>query len=163
MHADTDTLPPIDGDFVLLRSGPLQLLLPQVDVGAAGHLARPPRDAGQPGLFEINAGDDAGDGDQAGFVIALSPHMTPMPEFPDDRFLLTSFSGHEGVLVCWDEARVLSRVSLQPRPLPTAMLAAGAPVDAYVEFGEQIAFLCTGERLLAHAFASLNRSMETAD
>ena len=152
MHAAADTLPPISGDFVLLKSGPLQVLLPQSDVGAAGHLARPPRAAGQPGLFELDGESE----DEAGFVIALSPRMTPMPDFPDGRFLLTSFAGYEGVLACWNEARVLSHVTLQPRLLPQAMLADDAPVDAYVEFGEQIAFLCTGERLLAHALASVN-------
>ena len=59
---------PLTGDFVLLRSGPLQLLLPQTDIGAAGHLARPPLPGSQPGLFEIDAEHEG----EEGFVIALS-------------------------------------------------------------------------------------------
>lgn len=151
IDAAAASLPPMSGDFVLLGSGALQLLLPQSDVSAAEHLGRRPRPSGQPGLFEIDAADG-----QAFFVVALSPRMEPMAEFPEGRFVLTSFPGHAGLMVCWDDARVLGRVSLQPRALPAAMLADTAPVDAYVEFGERIAFCCTGDRLLAHVFATLN-------
>ena len=151
MDVAAGTSSPMLGDFVLLGSGALQLLLPQADVGAAGHLGQRPRPSGQPGLFEIDAGDG-----QAAFVVALSPRMEPMDEFPESRFLLTSFSGHDGVLLCWDEAKVLGRISLQPRALPAAMMADDAPVDAYVEFGDRIAFCSSGDRLLAHVFAALN-------
>ena len=51
---------------------------------------------------------------------------------------------------------VLRGVTLYPVPLPAAMLADDAPVRSCVEFGEEIAFCCTGERLLAHVFAALN-------
>ena len=152
MQGTDVTLAPMTGDFVLLRSGPLQLLLPQADIGAAGHLARAPIASGQPGLFEIDAEHEG----EEGFVIALSPAMKPMCEFPGDRFLLTSFVGHEGMQICWNEARVLRGVALHPMPLPPAMLADDAPVRSCVEFGEEIAFCCTGERLLAHVFAALN-------
>ena len=151
MAAAAATLPPMLGDFVLLGSGALQLLLPQADVGAAGHLGQRPRPSGPPGLFEIDTGDG-----QAALVVALSSRMEPMDEFPESRFLLTSFSGHDGVLLCWDEAKVLGGISLQPLALPAAMMADDAPVDAYVEFGDRIAFRSSGDRLLAHVFAALN-------
>src|SRR5690606_31015198 len=97
IDAAAASLPPMSGDFVLLGSGALQLLLPQSDVGAGEHPGRRPRPSGQPGLVEIDAADG-----QAFFVVALSPRMEPMAEFPEGRFVLTSFPGHAGLMVCWD-------------------------------------------------------------
>lgn len=144
------SLPALRGNFVLLRAAGLQLLLPQEDVGAAQYLDRAPVASGQPGLHEL-AGDD---GDAPRFVAALSQHLKLLDEFPTGRFMLTPLSAQDGILLCWDEVKVLIDVELQPRALPPVMLPSGAPLTEYVEFGDAIVFCCSGERLLQYAFSA---------
>lgn len=144
---------PLKGNFVLLKAGTLQLLLPQGDVGAAQYLPTDPlQPSDQPGLFELPA-SDSGD---AMYVAALSPQMGLLPALPPGRFLMTSFFPQTGIAMCWDEVRVLIDTEISPRSLPTVMVSAYSPLTAYVAFGDEIAFCCTAERLLAHAFPVLS-------
>lgn len=138
----------LKGNFVLLKAGRLQLLLPQHDVGAAEYLSATPQPTAQAGLFELPADDTAG----SRFVAALSPQMGLLEQLPPGRFLLTSFPSQAGVWMCWDDVKVLIDAEIVPRALPPAMLGAGAPLTEYVEFGDEVAFCCSAERLLAQAF-----------
>lgn len=147
----TPTPAKLRGNFVLLKADKLQLLLPQEDVGAASHLDAQPRETGQNGLFEL---DSETEGGTPRFVAALSGQMDLLAQFPAGRFLLTSFEAQGAVLMCWNEVKVLIDAELQPRPLPAVMLPEGAPLREYVEFGDELAFCCTAERLLEHAFAA---------
>jgi hypothetical protein len=158
-------LPPrLKGNFVLLRAGIVQLLLPQADVGAAEYLAAPPRPSTQPGLFELDGQAESDGNDEAEapspesgpptrLAAALSADLLPLARFPTDRFVLTSFPAQPGLVLCWDEVKVLIGVELQPHPIPVALLPPDAPLREFVQFGDGLAFCCTGERLLAHAFA----------
>jgi hypothetical protein len=143
--------PLLKGNFVLLRASKLQLLLPQADVGAAEYLAAPPRASGQPGLFDLDNEDPQAPPRMA---LALSEKMSPLAEFPAGRFLLTSFPAQDGIVLCWDEVKVLIDVELQPQTLPPALLPPDAPLREFVEFDGALAFCCNGERLLAQAFAT---------
>lgn len=150
MYSATASLPTLKGNFVVLRAGNLQLVLPQADVGAAQYLADRPRGSAAAGMFEL-----PGDADSAPRrVVALSAQMTPLPQLPDDRFLMTSFEAQAGVALCWDEVKVLIDVELQPQPLPAVMLPPDAPLTEFVEIDGEMVFCCTGARLLAHAFAA---------
>lgn len=147
----TPALPALRGNFVLLKADGLQLLLPQQDVGAAEYLDSAPRDSGQPGLFELDGKEEGG---ATRFLAALSANMDLLPEVPPGRFLLTSFEAQGGMLMCWNEVKVLIDTELQPRRLPEAILPPGAPVRDYVEMGDELAFVCSAERLLEHVFAA---------
>jgi hypothetical protein len=147
----TQTSPTQRGNFVLLKADSLSLLLPQQEVGAAIYLEGQPRDSGQSGVFEL---DPAVEGGATRFVAALSGKMELLPSFPEGRFLMTSFDAQGGMLMCWNEVKVLIDVELQPKPLPAAMLPEGAPLREYVEFGDELAFCCSAEGLLEHAFAA---------
>lgn len=139
------------GNFVLLRAGRLQLLLPQEDVGAAEYLSGVPRATGQHGLFELPVGDAQGTR-SARYLAALSDSLALLAEPPPERFLLTAFTPQPDLCLCWDEVKVLIGLTVTPQPLPPATIGAGSPLAEYVEFGENVAYCCTGERLLAHAF-----------
>jgi hypothetical protein len=47
-------------------------------------------------------------------------------------------------------------VELQPRRLPAVLLAPYTPVDHYVDFGTEIAYLCNSSRLSAFALGPGN-------
>ena len=145
-------LPPkLRGNFVLLKAERLQLLMTEDDGGAAEYLDAVPRDSGQPGLFELDSKEQGG---ATRFLAALSTQMNLLPRYPQGRFLLTSFEAQGGMLMCWNEVKVLIDAELQPQRLPQGVLPPGAPLREYVEFGDELAFCCTAERLLEHAFAA---------
>jgi hypothetical protein len=140
---------PLKGNFVLLKAGTLQLLLPQADVGAAQFLPTDPLPASdQAGLFELPPSDT----DDALYVAALSPQMSLLHTLPPGRFLMASFVPQTGVAMCWDEVKVLIDTEISPINLPPVMVSTHAPLTQYVELGDEIAFCCTAERLMAHTF-----------
>jgi hypothetical protein len=136
------------GNYVLLRADTLRLLLPQDEVGAVEYLEVRPRPRAQAGLFDLPQGDGARS------VAALSHHMTLMPTFPDDRFLVTSLAGAgDDIVWSWNEVKVLFDVALQPQTLPAVLRGPDMPVDEYVEADDGIAYLCSAQRLGAFALA----------
>ncbi len=135
---------------MLLRAGRLQLLLPQVEVGAAEFLDGAVQPSLERGFFEVASGD----GQPSRLLVALSDRMDLLAEPPQARFLMTAFPVRPGILMCWDGVQVLLDVDITPRALPPAMMAPGTPVSEYVEFGEEIAFVGDADRLLAHVFSA---------
>ena len=136
---------PLHGDFVLLRSGRLRLLLPQAEVGAAEYLDPRPLPSERPGL--LLAGDRC--------VAALSEQMTLLPECPPARFIVAALGdGAERIGWCWDELRVLIGVDLTAIALPPMLVGAHTPVDRYAEHDGELAYLCSAERLAGFALAS---------
>ena len=136
------------GNFVLLRADTLRLLLPQSDVGAATYLDQAPQATELAGLFEHHgeAGEQA--------VLALSSRMVPLEQYPSDRFLVTPIATAMGDIgFCWSEVSVLIDARLQPKPLPTALAAPGAPLQEFVEIGDDVVFCCSAERLAEFALA----------
>lgn len=146
------TLPVLRGNFVLLKADSLQLLLPQPDVGATEYLSAAPRESDRTGLFDL----DAAPGAAPRRVAALSSKMSPLPQFPAGRFLLTPFAALDDVLLCWSEVKVLIDAELQPQSLPPVMVPPGALLTKFVEIDDELVFCCTGEQLVAHAFAARN-------
>ena len=149
MHATTPAPQRLTGNFVLLKADALHLLLPQEDLGAAEYLEGTPRASSQPGWFEID-----GQGDRAPrLVAALSAAMEPLPALPAGRFLLTGLAAQDGVALCWNEVKVLIDVELETHELPPVLLPPDAPLRRFVEFDDGPAFCCSGQGLLAYAFA----------
>jgi hypothetical protein len=152
-HLDTRLQAKLRGNFVLLRADTLCLLFPQNEVGAAEYL-------GSTLVATENCGilSDPGSEGRRRFA-ALSAQMTLLPECPADRFVVTPLSGGEAeeeLGWCWNEVRVLIDVELQPRRLPAVLLAPYTPVDHYVDFGTEIAYLCSSSRLSAFALGPGN-------
>jgi hypothetical protein len=139
----------LKGNFVLLKAGRLHLLLPQHDIGAAEYLAATPQPTRRAGLFKLPADDTAG---KSRWVVALSPQMGLLEQLPPGRILLTSFPSLAGILMSWDDVKVLIDAEIMPHALPPAMLGANAPLTEYVEFGDELAFCCSAERLRMQAF-----------
>ena len=137
---------PGGASFVLLRAGPLRLLLPREDVGAAEYIDHAPSATAEPGVFEC-------DGDGASrLVAALSAAMRPLEQFPAGRFILTPLQVDDSDLrFAWDEVRVLIDARLEAQPLPPALRAPGAPIESYVVHEGEILLCTTARRLLAHA------------
>jgi len=140
--------PAVRGNYVLLRADTLRLLLPQDEVGAVEHLETRPEPCEQAGLFQLPQGDGARS------VAALSHHMTLLAKCPDDRFLVTALAGAgDGIVWIWNEVKVLFDVTLQPLALPAVLRGPDMPVDEYVETDDEIAYLCSAQRLGAFALA----------
>jgi hypothetical protein len=137
------------GNFVLLRADTLRLLLPQSDVGVATYLDQVPQATDLPGLFE-HRGEA---GEQA--VLALSAHMVPLAQYPKDRFLVTPITTPLGDIgFCWSEVSVLIDTRLQPQALPTALVAAHAPLKEFVEIDDHVVFCCDAEHVAEYALAN---------
>lgn len=133
-------------NFVLLRADTLRLLLPQQDVGAAEYIEHDPRPTATPGLFEHGAGDGLRR------VIALSEQMRPLSTFPGGRFVLTRLmAGEDELSFAWNEVRILIDAEIEAHPLPAAMRARGAPIDAYVEHEGEVLLCSSASTVLAYA------------
>lgn len=133
-------------NWVLLRADTLRLLLPQQEVGAAEYIEHDPRPTATPGLFEYGAGDGLRR------IVALSGQMRSLSTFPGGRFVLTRLLAGEGELsFAWSEVRVLIDAEFEPHPLPAALRAQGAPIDAYVEHDGEVLLCSTASAVLAYA------------
>ena len=152
MHRHPDIRLPasLRGNFVLLRADSLRLVFPQNEVGAAEYLESTLVAAEGHGILS----NPAGDGSRR--FAALSAQMTLLPACPADRFVVTPLGGdkadHE-LGWCWNEVRVLIDVELQPQRLPAVLLDPNTPVDHYVSYGGEIAYMCSARRLSAYALA----------
>jgi len=149
-HPDTRLQTSLRGNFVLLRADTLRLLFPQNEIGAAEYLGSSLVAAEGYGILS----DPTGEGSRR--FAALSAQMTLLPACPADRFVVTPLSGdgadHE-LGWCWNEVRVLIDVELQPQRLPAVLLDPDTPVDHYVSYGGEIAYMCSARRLSAYALA----------
>jgi hypothetical protein len=134
------------GNYVLLRAGTLRLLLPQGEVGAVEYLeSAPDSESGQRSAGKIGRR-----------LVALSQQMRLLPRCPADRFLVTALGAEDDDLGwCWNEVRVLIDIELSPQLLPTVLRAPYTPVDQYVEYEDEIAYLCTAGRLSEFALAGV--------
>jgi hypothetical protein len=139
------------GNFVMLRADGLRLLLPQQDVGAAEYIDAAPGVLPVPGCFEDGSGPNARQ------VMALSAQMTPLTQFPRDRFVLTRFS-LDGIdlYFAWSEVRVLIGAQLKVQPLPPSMRTADGPISGYVEHEGAVLLCSTAGQVLAQVAASGN-------
>lgn len=128
----------LNGNFVMLRADTLRLIVPQQDVGAAGHVeakARP--------------------GDR---VVALSATMEPLADLPSDRFVLTRLHAGDPALdlaFAWNEVRVLIDAQLRWHPLPAAMLRPGATFEGYVEEDGEVLLCTSAAHVVAAATAAV--------
>lgn len=139
------------GNYVLLTSDTLRLLLPQHEVGAAEFLDGALEASSEPGLLKL-AGDDG-----ARRYAALSRHMTLLPHCPPERFLVASLGdGDNDLGWCWDELQILIDVELQPQPVPNVLIAPNTPVRQYVEFEGKLAYLCSAQQLRTYALAPVS-------
>ena len=136
----------ISGNHVMLRSGPLRLLLPQAAVRAAEYRHGMPVPTGRFGVFELQ-------GERATrLVIAPSSGLRPLAAYPIERFVITQLQGCEDDVpwLAWDEVRVLIDKQFERWPLPAAVAMPGLPVEGYVELGPDLAFTAQASALAAH-------------
>lgn len=128
------TTPVITGHFVLLRAGPLRLLLPQASVGAAEY-----RDP----ALDTRA------------VVAPSGHLRRLDAVPPGRFVVTQLASASGEALwyAWDEVRVLIGATLTVHSLPAALRSVDSPVSGWVEIGEEVALLADADAVVAHLHA----------
>ena len=122
------------GHFVLLRAGALRLLLPQADVGAAGHVEGAARAAARPGPLRA-AVDGA-----VREVAALSEDMALLADCPAGRRVACVIGGH-GPAWCWDDLRVLIGLDVRLHAVPGELLAASSPVRHFAVVDGQVAFV----------------------
>lgn len=148
MNHDRSTTGTLRGNFVLLGAGPLSLLLPQDAVGAASYLEEAPAPTDLPGVFTRrgDAGDEA--------VVALSPRLWPLPEYPAERFLLTTLHTPQGEFAFgWTDVQVMIDVELTVQPLPPPLGWEGGPLQSFVEIDGKVAFCCDPQQLAERVFA----------
>jgi hypothetical protein len=131
------------GNFVVLRAGPLHLILPQGEVGAAEHIEGGLRSSGRPGVFS------RGEGSLACDVVAPSERLEALEAFPADRFVLTRL-GTGVTQFAWNEMKVLLDVSLVVRTLPEALQVAGGPIEGFVDLQGTIAFRTDAQRIVSY-------------
>lgn len=146
----THPIPP-RGNYALLSSDFLSLILPQNEVGVAEYLERRLEPSDEPGFLQLS-----GSSNSRRFAM-LSAHMTLLQQCPSDHFLAIPLGdAGEELSWCWKELKVLMDVQLQPKPIPAVLLAPGTPVTQYVVFDGKPAYLCTAEHLYAFVFESRN-------
>lgn len=138
--------------WMLLRADTLRLLLPVEEVGPAEQLGEMPLPTGEPGLFEVPG--DATTGGAMRFAAALSAHMQPVADMPSDRFIVTPFPAQPGVVLAWNEARLLPTAAVRLQSLPEAMCAPESPLAQFAEIEGEVVFTASAERLLGYAFGA---------
>jgi hypothetical protein len=137
------------GNYVLLSADSLRLLLPQSEVGASEYLEGTLEASNEPGLLQQSGTTNARR------FVALSAQMTPLSDCPPDRFLVVTLDHENDHLGwCWKEQRVLIDVELQPKPIPSVLLAPDTPVSHYVDLDGKPAYLCSAQQVRAFAFAA---------
>jgi hypothetical protein len=130
------------GNFVVLRAGALQLLLPQEEVGAAEHIDLAVHPTARPGVFAQGEGSDSRE------VVAPSEHLRSLETFPADRFVLTRLGRHP-VQFAWNEVRVLIDAELEVQPLPDVMQMKDGLIDGFVAFDGTLALCTTADRVVS--------------
>ena len=149
-HPDTRLPASLRGNFVLLRADTLRLLFPQNEVGAAEYLGITLVPADGCGILS----EPGREGSRR--FAALSAQMTLLAECPANRFVVAPLSDgkvEDGLGWCWNEVQVLIDVELQPQRLPAVLCAPNTPVDHYVNYGGEIAYMCSARRLSTYALA----------
>lgn len=156
-HLEAESNLTLRGNYVLLRADSLRLLLPQHEVGTAEHLADALGVSEVTGLHPYPCDADAPASVAGRRFAALSMHMKLLPANPGDRFVVTPLgAGNDDLGWCWNEVRVLIDVELHPQPVPAVLVGPHAPVDRFVEYEGEIAYLSSAARLLAYALAPGN-------
>ena len=137
------------GNHVMLRSGPLRLLLPQAAVQAAEYRHGAPVPTGRFGVFELQ-GEAA-----TRRVIAPSCALRPLAAYPIERFVITQLQGcgDDVPWLAWDEVRVFIDARFDVCALPPAVAVPGLPVEGYVELGPDLAFTSQAATLAAYLHA----------
>lgn len=136
MHTET-----LRGNFVVLRAGALNLLLPQDEVGSAEHIDLAVHPTARPGVFA--QGEGAGSRE----VVAPSEQLRTLETFPEDRFVLTRLGGHP-TQFAWNEVRVLIDAELEVQPLPDVMQMKEGLMDGFVAFDGALALCTTAKRVV---------------
>lgn len=134
------------GNYVLLASDSLRIILPQHEVGPAQYLDGPLEESSEPGLLR-RSGSDA-----TQRFIALSAQMKPRKHCPSDHFLLVTLGDDSSEFRwCWKELRVLINTQLDLLPIPSSLLTPISPITHYVELNGKPAYFCNARRLQAFA------------
>lgn len=139
----------LHGNYVLLRADTLRLLLPQHEVGALEYLESVPTPGDAPGLFLPTSKGEM----QDHRFVALSAQMNLLTSFPVERFVYTTLGNAQDDLLgwCWDEVQVLPELEVSPQTLPAVLRAPQTPVVRFVQYDDEIVFLCNARQLRSYA------------
>ena len=139
----------IEGDFVLLRTENVGLLLPRAEVGDASFV--------EPNLVAMD--ETSGllmnpDADDGRFYVALSGKLRPLGALPPQRYLSTALGEDMAELQwCWDEVRMLNGFRATAHALAACLVAPHTPVREYVDLDGEVVFVCDAQALTQYALA----------
>ncbi len=124
----------LQGDYVLLRADNLNLLVSQETLTDIHYLHDRRMIASQcithpQQLMRIIADAESS---QTPTFTALSASLTLLPEIPQSRFVATEHSMAPGVQWCWNDVRLLNKVSLPLSSIPMLLKTDISPVQAVV-------------------------------
>ncbi len=152
----------LQGDYVLLRADNLNLLVSQETLTDIHYLHDRQMIASQcithpQQLMQVIA--DAKSSQTPTFT-ALSASLTLLPEIPKSRFVATEHSIAPGVQWCWNDVRLLNKVSLPLSPIPMLLKTDTTPVQAVatLDNAEQV-FFCQFTALLHY----LDKIVQTSE
>lgn len=142
------------GNFVLLRTGGLRLLLPQRDVAETVYRSPQLEEPGRGSAAFASAGSIARATVPQDVVWALDEDLRRLPQVPADRFVLTRLHAVPACLFAWDDVDVLIGTELNFHPLPALLRHEDGPIEAYAQWQQDLVFCTTSERLAAALEAS---------
>ena len=156
-HLEGESTVKLRGNYVMLRADSLRLLLPQHEVGAAEYLAATPEASEVAGLYRQAPDADMPESVRTRRFVALSMEMKLLPIYPGDRFVVTPLGErNDGLGWCWNEVKVLIDIELPLQPVPAVLIAPDTPVECFVEYDGEIAYLSSAERVRTYALALRN-------
>lgn len=145
----------LQGDYALLRSDSLRLLIPQTSLIGIVHLQN--RTASQADCVTnaaqfadaAEAGGDSETNLPTSKFAALSEDLSLLPHVPNDRFVMTSHNQTLGVNWCWSEVQLLNNLEATCELLPNIVKTSITPIRGIVTLADgHHAFACQFRALL---------------
>lgn len=165
----------LQGDYVLLRTDELRLLVPQFGILEIIHLqnrvlasdkclgdaaqlsafmvddnAEDPNRTVAPKKVHTNTGVNDGAEDKLQFV-ALSDKLTLQSRIPSDRFVITKHANMPDLRWCWSEVHLFNNANLVASPLPPLLRTDITPLQSVITLSDDVqAFYCDFKHLLRY-------------
>lgn len=155
----------LQGDYVLLRSDTLRLLVPQSGMAEIVHLQNRVAasekclaDVAQLSEFMV---DDHADGNAEKtdnqeaknnlHFVSLSDHLTLQNHVPNNRFVVTTHNETPDLRWCWSEVHLFNHADMLVSPLPPLLCTDITPLQAVITLDKDVqAFYCDFKHILRY-------------
>lgn len=145
----------LQGDYVLLRSDSLRLLISRLSLSSIAHLQDHSSFSGHcitepQHLLQRPADEDRIQSmTEAHTFVALSDDLTLLQSVPQNRFVMTLHPQTAGIQWCWNEVQLFNNLDTTCAYLPSMIQTAITPMHAMLTLADgNQAFVCEFDKLL---------------